>query len=130
MKLFVAGKIGDEEQAKAAMKLIREAGHEITFDWTTIPHLKPYEQNQEASMQAAIQEAKGVARADAVILLAHENGRGMYVELGMALANKKTVFVIGEEDTSTMFLFHPLVRRVKTVSEALSLLNKSRVGTS
>jgi nucleoside 2-deoxyribosyltransferase len=122
MKLFIAGKVGKEEEARKVMEMVREAGHEITFDWTSIPHLRPYEKNEEMSKNAAILEAQAASKCDALILLADEKGVGMYVELGIALANGKPVFVIGGEGIPTMFLFHPLVQRVKTVREALSLL--------
>ena len=133
MKVFVTGKAGEEHTAREAMQLLRQAGHEITFDWTTIPHLKPYDKNIAESRQAAILEAKGVLEADIVVLIAHEKGVGMYVELGMAIAKNKPVYVIGNI-TPTMFLFHPIVTRVKNMTEVLRHLKNSlrnlRVHTS
>ncbi len=126
MKLFVAGKIGKEEKARKVMQMIRQAGHQVTFDWTSIPHLSPYEDNEEMARKAAILEEQAVAECDALILLADEQGIGMYVELGMALARGKPVFVIGGEIAPTMFLYHPSVQRVKTVSEALNILGTQK----
>ena len=124
MRIFVAGKVSEEDAAKKAMQVVKQAGHEITFDWTSIPHLRPYEVNEDASRRAAVLETKGIKESDAVILLAHEHGRGMYVELGMALASNKPVFVVGGDGSQTMFLFHPLVHRVKNISEVLPLISK------
>ncbi len=126
MKLFVAGKVGKEQETRKAMQIIRDSGNELTFDWTSIPHLSPYEDNEDMSRNAAILEARGVLECDALILLADEQGVGMYVELGMAIASGKPVFVIGGESAPTMFLYHPLVQRVKTVPEALSLLRTQK----
>lgn len=124
MKLFVTGKAGEEQKAREVMQLLRKAGHEITFDWTTIPHLKPYDQNIHESRQAALLEARGVLEADAIVLLAHERGVGMYVELGMAIAKNKPVYVIGDV-APTMFLFHPIVIRFKDLTEVLRHLENS-----
>jgi hypothetical protein len=123
MKLFVTGKAGEESVARSAMQSLKRAGHEITFDWTSIPHLKPYTENVAASRKTAVLETQGVMDAEAVVLLAHEKGIGMYVELGMAIAWRKPVFVIGDM-TPTMFLFHPLVKRVKDVTEVMDHLDK------
>lgn len=123
MKVFVTGKAGEEDIARKTMESLKSAGHEITFDWTTIPHLKPYEDNVETSREAAVLEAKGVMNADALVLLVHEKGVGMYVELGMAIAAKKPIFALGHI-TPTMFLFHPMVRRVGTTLELLDALSQ------
>ncbi len=123
MKVFVAGKVGEDDVVKKAMETIKLAGHEITFDWTTIPHLKPYDQHVEESKRASILESRGLLEADAVVLLIHEKGLGMYVELGMAIATQKPVYVIGGEPSRTMFLHHPVVRMAKDIGHALELIN-------
>jgi nucleoside 2-deoxyribosyltransferase len=122
MRIFVAGKAGEEESARKVMQALIDAGHEITFDWTSIPHLKPYDQHHTESREAAILESRGLLEADAVVLLAHENGVGMYVELGMAIATKKPVYVIGSEQSRTMFLHHPVVQRTRDIRELLHVI--------
>ncbi len=123
MKIFVAGKVGEENLVRKAMDLIKQGGHTITFDWTRIPHLKPYDQNMEESKNAAILESQGLLEADALVLLAHEKGIGMYVELGMAIASQKPVYVVGTVNSPTMFLHHPVVKRVKNINQVLDLLS-------
>jgi nucleoside 2-deoxyribosyltransferase len=125
VKIFVAGKVGQEKSAREAMSILSQAGHEISFDWTAIPHLKPYDENSEASRQAALLESQGVLESDALVLLAHDKGIGMYVELGMAIASGKPIYVVGSETSRTMFLYHPLVRRVSSISSLLNVLGSS-----
>lgn len=125
MKIFVAGKVGHEKSAREVMSILSQAGHEISFDWTTIPHLKPYDENREASRRAALLESQGLLESDALVLLAHDKGVGMYVELGMAIASGKPIYVVGSQNSRTMFLYHPLVRRVNSVSSLLNLLGSS-----
>lgn len=125
MKIFVAGKVGQEKSAREAMSILSRAGHEVSFDWTSIPHLKPYDENSEASRRAALLESRGVLESDALVLLAHDKGVGMYVELGMAIACGKPIYVIGSETSRTMFLYHPLVRRVNSISTLLDVLDSN-----
>jgi len=125
MKIFVAGKVGEEKATREAMSMISQAGHEISFDWTAIPHLRPYDENSEASQRAALLESRGVLESDALVLLAHDKGVGMYVELGMAIASGKPIYVVGPETSRTMFLYHPLVQRIGSISDLLDVLESS-----
>jgi len=127
MKFFVSGKISVEEDAREAMKAIREAGHEITFDWTTIEHLRPYDKNATACRDAAVRETRGVEEADLLIVLAHDRGVGMYVELGIAIGSGVPVRVVTNVESRTMFFHHPLVKRVSSLEEILDEFS-SKVG--
>lgn len=124
MKVFVSGKIGSQGEVEYLMESLRGRGHEITFDWTTIEHLRPYEDNEEASEAAAVKETAGVASADVLILVSHQRGVGMFVELGVALALEKPVIVVTSGTPRTMFFFHPLVERVSTTDEVFEVLDK------
>jgi hypothetical protein len=122
LKFFVSGKIGEQGGAIEAMDALRDAGHVITFDWTTIPHLKPYDETVNASREAALKEAQGVADADAVVLIAHESGVGMFIEMGMALALGKPIYVVTARPSRSMFFHHPLVQRFAALKDLLQFL--------
>jgi len=117
MKIFVSGKVGSENDAKHVMKLLRDAGHEITFDWTSIPHLKPYDENMCASREAAIREARAVSESDLLVIVVHPQGVGMFVELGIAIGLGIPVRVLSGHQSRSMFFHHPLVRRVANIEE-------------
>ena len=119
MKFFVSGKVGNENDAKKLMHLLREAGPEITFDWTTIPHLRPYDVNVRASRDAAILESRGVKDADVLIIIADERGVGMFVELGIAIGLGIPIRVITDQESRTMFFHHPLVKQINDINEVL-----------
>lgn len=119
MKFFVSGKVGVEGDVREVMKALQNAGHEITFDWTTIDHLRPYDKNAQASQEAAIKESRGVESADVLILLAHERGVGMYVELGIAIGSGIPVRVVTNVESRTMFFHHPLVKKVDSLEQIL-----------
>ena len=50
----------------------------------------------------------------------------MYVELGLALGRNIPVVVVGE-DVPTIFMLHPLVHRVSTISEVGPLLKGDKL---
>ena len=119
MKFFVSGKTGVENDARAAMKRLRDAGHDITFDWTNIGLLKPYDINATASQEAAIKESSGVKEADVLVVIIHNNGVGMYVELGIALGVGIPVRIVTKEESRSIFFHHPLVRKVSSIEEVI-----------
>ncbi len=119
MKFFVSGKVGNDNIAKSLMKALKDAGHEITFDWTNIEHLRPYDKNGARSREAAISECSGVKDADVLVIIAHEKGVGMYVELGMALGVGIPVRVVTKDESRTMFFHHPLVKKVNSIEEVI-----------
>jgi len=123
MKFFVSGKVGVEGDVRAAMKALKDAGHEITFDWTKIDQLRPYDENAEASREAALKESRGVENSDVLIILAHDQGVGMYVELGIAIGSGIPVRVVTNVESRTMFFHHPLVKKVDSLDQILNEFN-------
>jgi hypothetical protein len=120
VKFFVSGKVGADEKVREIIKRLKEAGHVITFDWTGIPHLRPYDENALEARRAAELEAHGVREADVVVIVPHRNGVGLYVELGIAIGSGIPVRVISEGESRTMFFHHPLVRRVDNIEEVIA----------
>ncbi len=120
MKFFVSGKVGAEGNVRAVMKAFQDAGHEITFDWTTIDHLRPYDENAAASREAAVKESRAVKDADVLIILAHDQGVGMYVELGIAIGSGIPIRVITDTESRTMFFHHPLVKKIDSLEHILT----------
>ena len=118
-EFFVSGKVGDDDATKFAMKALKDAGHEITFDWTSIKHLRPYDKNAAACCEAAISESCGVKNADVLVIIAHDKGVGMYVELGIAIGVGIPIRVVTKGESRTMFFHHPLVKKVTSIKEVI-----------
>mgnify|MGYP001135463269 CR=1 FL=1 len=101
------------------------AGHELTLDWTQDTSLTDDASRPVASATMAEEDLDAVLAADAVLLVASEHeGRGMYVELGAALARARRgelqhVVVVGQIRHESVFHFHPVVQRVATVQDWL-----------
>ncbi|MFC6286575.1 hypothetical protein ACFP3Q_04420 [Nocardioides sp. GCM10027113] len=139
MKVYVAGALADVENVRAAQAAVMAAGHELTLDWTRGPDATlegDYGSHPEHSGRIAAHDLEAVLAADAVLVLASEHeGRGMFAELGAALAlasrgELEHVGVVGPIRHESVFFFHPAVRRVPTVHEWLATLRTpdERVG--
>jgi hypothetical protein len=120
MKFFVSGKIGSNQDVNQLMNVLKAAGHEITFDWTAIEHLRPYDTNAKASREAALLEARGVKSADVLIVIAHDRGVGLFVEMGIAIGAGIPVRVITNKESRTMFFHHPLIKRVTDINQIIN----------
>src|SRR5262245_42814620 len=107
MKIFVSGKLGQETSIRELMGTLLGLGHEVTFDWTALGHLKPYEDHADEAARAAELEIEGVKSADALIVVSHEEGVGLFVEVGAAIGLGKPVFAVVPDVSRTMFFFHP-----------------------
>ncbi|KRB45038.1 nucleoside 2-deoxyribosyltransferase [Terrabacter sp. Root181] len=128
MKVYVAGQLRDTQAVRAVQREIEHAGHTLTHDWTHDLELSDGYADQPArSAEIARTDLSGVMTADAVVVLASsaEPGRGLFVELGAALARAELgrldhVVVVGEIVHESVFHFHPRVRRVRAVDEWLA----------
>lgn len=103
MKVYVAGKWEDKARVSAVQNLLRAQGHTITYDWV---------QNEDpVSAVQAMNDLHGVMKADALVFVAYEDlgFRGAYVEMGMALALGKPVYLRGHGADRCIFTKLPQV---------------------
>jgi len=131
VKIYVAGPIADIENVQAVQSAVVAAGHELTLDWTRGPDvavIDDYGSVPSVSAKLATEDLDAVLTAEAVLVVASEHdGRGMFVELGAALARSQRgdlpdVVVIGPIRHESVFYYHPAVRRVASVGEWLASL--------
>lgn len=103
---------------------LRAAGHVVTHDWTVCDDSGlAGAALAEYHARCAFEDLEGVRRADAVVVLPHPDGKGLYCELGAALALGKPIIVVGDAlDCHTIFLRHPLCRWVATDEEIVPVL--------
>ncbi len=136
MKVFVSGQIDDSQAISQLMSLLKAHGHVLTHDWTATDRFLGGADsklaNLEESGERAVKDIQGVLDSDVYILSSdNENvGKGMYVELGAALALQQAsvegaplVYVIGKLNHLSIFYLHPLVRRRNSLEEVLGELS-------
>ncbi len=125
MKFYVTGRSSNYPRVEQAFKEIKGRGHEVTFEWTTLPMAKPYEENRELATEYATLGIKGAVDADVYVIFTDKDGNGVFTEFGAALASNvikgtPRVFAIGEENKNlAMFNYHPAISWRKSVSEII-----------
>ncbi len=130
VRIYVAGPIADVERVRAVQSAVVAAGHELTLDWSNgaDAFIDDYASLPIVSARIASDDLDAVLAADAVLIVASEyDGRGMFVELGAALARShrgelEHLIVIGEIRHDSAFYYHPAVRRLSSVDEWLASL--------
>lgn len=129
MKIYVAAKFEEGPLAHETMEKLKSMGHLITHDWTkendsglSGAELAKYRN------KCAMADVNGVRDADLLFLINHPNGKGMFTELGIALAHKKPVIVVDRSKANNIFLHitepgESTVVEVMTVDEGLRMVD-------
>lgn len=125
MKIYVAAKFEEGARVRGVYDTLREAGFSITHDWTT-EDASAYTGAAKLAYkrQCGTNDYRGVVNADAVLVLNHALLYGGAAEMGMAIALKKPVYVVGAEIRENIF-FHlgpPHVMICATLTEAIEHL--------
>lgn len=106
MKIYVAGSSKDAAEVSRYMRSLEAAGHVITHDWT-VAILAGESPNEGLSEKRARELADecwhGVLAAEELHLFTGSQTIGAWVELGMALAWRIPVRIIGEPTEPSIF---------------------------
>lgn len=133
MKIFVSGQIEDVEYIRFVQDTFKKAGHVITHDWTrneTGDKMLGGQQakfdNPEEARRRATNDLQGVIDSDVYVICTsnEQPGKGMYVELGGALALASTtssprVYLLGDKKHASIFYFHPTVIWASSVRDII-----------
>lgn len=136
MKIFVSGNIHDLDNVRAIQQALTDAGHSITHDWTNKLNGDTMLSGREAKLKnidesglRAKKDILGVIDCDVYIICADNrvNGKGMYAELGAALAlnevnGKPDIYLIGSMEHMSVFYFHPAVKHVDSIETVIKLI--------
>lgn len=110
MKVYVAGRTNMIDQVRVLQRLVTNHGHEITFDWTAVIEAIGGDSNEKniaptAQRANAIKDMVGVQDCDVLIMQCGPGMCGTLIEVGMALALGKKVWIIGSPERESVF-FH------------------------
>lgn len=103
-RLYIAGASAEIDMVAAYMKMARERGWAITFDWTRdvfearAAGVADSALSDDRRAALAVLDLEGVRLADAVWLLVPPPGRsaGAWLELGYAISMQKRIVVSGD----------------------------------
>jgi hypothetical protein len=121
MKVYVAASFGEKERAREMMTRLRREGVIITFDWTTCDST-PYKDAKDYHnymQDCAFHDLRGVQECNVLVALASPVGKGMYCEMGAALAHRRPVVLVGGSDIVNVFFHDPRVVRVAFDEQAV-----------
>ena len=124
MKIYVASSFEQKNDTIEAHRKLREAGHEITLDWTTHKEIEAIQNDKKLAIDYAVQDVGGVLNADTyVLLLGDRKSAGAHIEFGIALGAKlKNIYLVGEVKDPTLFYEHPSVKHVTSIEDLIKEL--------
>lgn len=136
MKVFVSGQINDLDYVRSVQGEFIKHGHHITHDWTRnetgdkmLAGREAKFSNQEEAGRRAVKDTQGVIDCDVYVVCTNnkEVGKGMYVELGAALARNMTtgsprIYLVGNREHASIFYFHPAITLKNSVTEIIETL--------
>lgn len=120
MKFYIGSGFQSSGLVNRYAGLLTREGWQHTFNWANIDRAGI---EVEEMVRYAVLEQEGIAEADVVIILLPA-GRGTHIELGMALAQHKRVFLCAEqeaefslENTVNFYELPAIVKLVGTAEE-------------
>ena len=126
-KVYVAASFEQTEEVREVQRLLREAGHTITADWTVheeIANLPTEKERNELRKRYVIEDVEGVKSASTyILLLGDRKSTGAHIELGIAIgAGTKNIILVGKADPNQLFYSHSGIVIVPDVATLLKLL--------
>ena len=125
MKTYLGASHHELERAREVMTFLELAGHTITYDWT-----QAFKDPVKDYLKYARADIAGVYSADVVVLL-FENPhpyRGTHTELGLAIAFRKPVIILGKEADKNIFSRLENVSICYQLKDVLTLLDELEKG--
>ena len=90
LTFYVAGSSGKGDDIKTTIELLQEKGHQISFDWTPYPTVKPYQEHAEAACGFAQRALDGARECDVFLLFPDQDGgTTQFAELGAAAGSHR-----------------------------------------
>ncbi len=127
MKFYIGSGMKNCELVNYYSKILEENGWKHTYNWAKNIN---GDETIEDLIEYSKLEQQGIIDSDVVIILLPA-GRGTHIELGMALALNKRIFLCSEtkeefsiENTVNFYQLPSIVRLVGTVDENLKEISK------
>lgn len=100
MKIYLGGSSDDLQRIKDMMFALQLDGHTITHDWTA-----HFDEAVKDYVQFAHNDISGIHSADTIILIFEKplTYRGTFTELGLAIAWRKPVIILGTQADKNIF---------------------------
>lgn len=125
MKFYIASSRINKEKVRYVSKKLKEEGFIQSFDWTQNENIATLEELADIGQK----ETNAVLESDFIIVLLPA-GKGSHTELGIAIGNRKKVFLYSPdkevdnlETTSTFYHLPEIQKCVGTIDELIESIN-------
>lgn len=133
LKFYISSRLGNRDQVRHLASRLAHSGWTQTCDWTRFDGSSA--QGPDGLRGIGEREYEGVRAADVLIVMTPQ-GRGTHIELGMALALGKRVYIYHGDDTyfrdddnTSAFYWLPQVRRLTgEVDAAIDVMVRESTG--
>lgn len=132
LSAFVSGQLMEKFTIRQVFARLEQIGVRVTHDWTTTDDLTEYERSSSEAGARAARDISGVCNADIYILMSDNRlrGKGMYVELGAALASaaiggKRAVYIVGPMNHASIFYYHPTVHHFVDIDACIAHIQEA-----
>lgn len=116
MRVYLAGKWEEAAVIKQYADELRFLGHTITMPW-----FEDHVNGQEDLAQSAIEDEAGIVNAEMAIFIFEKSlpYAGAYTELGVAIALRRRIVIVGRAANRNIFVNHPCVEKVDSWTELI-----------
>jgi hypothetical protein len=122
MKWYFAARTKQRELITTLTHTLQASGHEVVFQWSTLPTLEPYDQHESACKKTAQKITEAISQSDIFVLISDPGGTDMFVELGIALANnarikKPRIYIVGAYNKRSLMHLHPCIQHADVLED-------------
>lgn len=129
MKFYIGSGLKNKEAVRTVAGKLKQSGWDHTYDWTQNELVSSLEELRTIGML----EKQAVDAADVVVILL-PGGKGTHIELGMAIATKKKIFLhdssgeaMNVPTTSTFYHLPEITICTGSLDELITIvLNKNK----
>lgn len=124
MKVYVAAPWNYKAQARVAADRLLAVGLGVTSRWIDFKETQDktdYEYPGQVMHDEAMHDVEDIDSSDALVYLNYAKSEGKATELGMMIAKRKPIFVVGGKENN-VFLHSDYVRHVHDLDEVIARL--------
>lgn len=117
MKFYFASRFKHRDYLRDLDKDLEKLGHKIVSSWIWMDSQKPYDKNHKKCSEISKVVENDIKNCDTFVLISDVGGTDMFVELGIAIAFNKKIYVVGDHNDRSLMCFHPNIERVKSIKD-------------
>ena len=124
MKWYFVSRTKHRNTIKTINNILKENGHEITYDWTNLDSFSNLNQDLD-KQKTASEMLKSIFGIDIFVLISDPTGTDMFIVLGIAISNwiknkESRIYIVGEHNKRSLMHFHPSISHVNNLIDVFN----------